>query len=143
MAGFQQLVGVGQSSLFAFQFRHFALRQIQRHQLPQVIAQDVQPGVALAAGLPQRAQVLSQLAPIAVTFRQFRHEGLIAGVVVQQLPLGLAPQQRLVFMLAVDVHQQLAQLPQCLGRLRHAVDVVARTAAAGDHPSQMAVALAG
>jgi hypothetical protein len=40
---------------------------------------------------------------------------LIAGVVVQQSPLGVASQQRLVLVLAVDVHQQLAQLAQVPG----------------------------
>jgi len=56
--------------------------------------------------------------------------------------MGLGLQQRLVFMLAVNVDQQLAQGLQITQRTGGAIDVAARTALGGDHPAQDARAVA-
>ena len=142
LAGVQQLAGVGQLPLLAFQVRDFALRQIQRRQFPQVIAQNIEPGVAFGGGLPQVAQLPPQPTPGLILLDQFCDQRLVAGVVVQQLPLGLAPQQGLMLVLAVNIHQPFTQFPQRLGRLGHAVDVAARAASTGDDPPQLAFPVA-
>ena len=72
---------------------------------------------------------------------QFGDQRLMTGVIIQQLPLRLAPQQGLMFVLAVNVHQPLAQITQGLRGLRRPVDVAAGTPIAGDHPPQLTVPL--
>ena len=44
---------------------------------------EVQSGIALAGGLPQFAQVPPQPAPGLIPFRQFRHQRLVASVIIQ------------------------------------------------------------
>ena len=51
-------------------------------------------------------------------------------MIVQQLPLHLASQQGLMFVLAVNIYKQFPQLAQSLSRLGYAVDVVAGPATA-------------
>ena len=60
----------------------------------------------------------------------------MAGIGVEQLALGIALEQRLVGMLAVDVHQLLAQFAQCLYRCGLAIDVAARAAVGADGAAQ-------
>src|SRR5690606_6983885 len=64
-----------------------------------------------------------------------------AAEAVQRLPLGVAAEQRLVGVLAVDVHQELAQLAHQLQRYRAAVDEAFGAAALLDYPPQQAFAV--
>jgi hypothetical protein len=53
---------------------------------------------------------------------------------VEQLALGIGAQQRLMGVLAVNIHQPFAQISQLGARGRAAVDEGARTALAHDQP---------
>ncbi len=140
LASLQQAAGVGQPPVFGLQLGQFALGQIQFFQLPDLVAQQFQPVVALAGGLAQPVQFRLLVAPVPEGFRQFAEQAAMAGEVVQQLALGLTAQQGLVLVLAVQIHQHLAQLSQAGGRCRLAVDEGLRGAIGGDHPADDALA---
>ena len=46
-----------------------------------------------------------------------------------------------MLVLAMNVHQPLAEFPQRLGRLGHTVDVAARAASTGDDSPQLALSV--
>ena len=64
-----------------------------------------------------------------------------AGLAVEQSALGLGLHQGLVGVLAMDVHQQVAQFAQLGGSGGHAVDVGLAAASVVDHPAQQRAAL--
>lgn len=66
---------------------------------------------------------------------------LVAGIGIQQGQLRRARQQRLLFMLAVDLHQQRGQVAQLCQRHRAAIDPGPRAAVGADHAAQLALVL--
>ena len=82
------------------------------------------PGMALRDGKP--------LLSFAVQGGDPRGQVPVTAEIVQQLPLHGATQQRLMLVLAVDIHQHFAEFPQRLHRCRLAVDVATRATAAVD-----------
>jgi len=60
----------------------------------------------------------------------------VGAEVVEQADVGVAAQQRLVLVLAVDVDQQIPQFLQLLHGGGAAIDVAARAAVAGEDPAQ-------
>ena len=71
--------------------------------------------------------------------RQLRHPG----IGIEQLTLRLRFGQGLVFMLAMNIDQQIAEFAKLLNRHRPAVDPGARSARNIDHPSQQTLTVFG
>ena len=93
------------------------------------------------ARVGQVFQLLAGLAPALCGKLHLTGEVGGACVFVEQAAVGVGLEQRLVFMLAVDVDQQLAQsLEVALGAWR-AIDVAARATFGGDDAAQDARAI--
>ena len=84
-------------------------------------------------GRPQR---LLRFAPGPVGSRNLQRQFGQPGMGVEQRPLGLSAQKRLMGVLTVDIDQELADLTQLLGGCRRTVDVAARAAAGIEHATQ-------
>ena len=67
----------------------------------------------------------------------------MAAVLVDQGALRVAPDERLEFLLAMDVDQPLAEFAHGLRRQRLAIDVLARAPVAADHAPQDELAVVG
>jgi hypothetical protein len=140
LALLQQAAGIGQPAVVCIQLLELPRRQLQGFQLAQLVAQVVQlrgiaarkPAHALDGGLGRRMPA-GRLGD--------RGEWLAMGAeVVEELALGLAAQQALVLVLAVDLHEPLAELAQVGERRGGAVDEGPRAAVGADHAAQQALA---
>ena len=118
--------------MFGLQLVGLALGQIQRLQFPDLIAQQFEPGVAFAARLLQLPHVAPERLPLVEGAGHRFEQRRVIGVVVQQLLLHLAPQQAVVFVLAMQIHQHLAQFAQQAGGRGLTVDKGAGRAIGAD-----------
>ncbi len=115
--------------------------QVQRFQLAEVIAQQLEPRFAVLRRRGCAIALLAQLGPCAVLLGYGIEQLAIVATLIEQLALRGALHQRLVFHLAVNVDERLAELPQCLDRHRLAVHIRARAAVSADYSPQHAFAL--
>ena len=76
------------------------------------------------------------IAPLAPGIRNLVLQRSQPGVGIKQHALCIAAQQRLMFMLPVNINQRLAHLPQLLNRNRRAVQICARAARAINDTAQ-------
>ena len=83
-----------------------------------------------------RVQCLPGFTPSPVSRGNLLRQGGQPGVSIEQHPLRVATEQRLMGMLTVDIDQELTNLSHLLGSRRRAVDITARTAAGIEHPAQ-------
>ena len=138
----QQGFGVGQVFVFLLQLFQFVLTQRECFQLFKLIAQQLMACTLFIARVGQVLKLLFGLAPALC--RQLHLAGQVggAGEFVEQATVGVGLEQRLVFMLTVDVDQQLAQCFEVALGAGRAVDIAARAAFGGDDPAQDARAVA-
>ena len=128
--------------MFLLQLFQFVFSQRECLQLFKLIAEQLMARALFVAGVGQVLKLLFGLAPALC--RQLHLAGQVGGTgeLVEQATMGIGLEQRLVFVLAVDIDQQLAQdLEVALGAGR-AVDIAARAAFGGDDPAQDARAVA-
>jgi hypothetical protein len=138
---FEQARGVCQPGMLLGQLLPLAGRQAERLELPHLpfelgalgrVRQRV--GLGIHAGL-------APLPPLAEEHCHFPGGLSETAVRVQQLALRRRPRERLVLVLAVYVHQELAELAQLGQRRRPAVDIAPRASAGLDDAAHEAGAL--
>jgi len=123
MAVAQDMFGVSQQMLLLFQFRQFVFAQGQ--------------GVEFfCLELQQHPDSM----PVAIPLVDLAGEGLAIGEQIQQAAVGVALEQRLMLVLAVNVDHQLPQLLELLHGGGLAVDKAPRAAFAGDNAAHQAFA---
>ncbi len=140
--GTEQRFGIAQGLVFALQFVQFVFAQGQVFQFFQLVAEQLVAGALLITLAGNALQVVACLLPALCSQLHLARQLLAAGVLVEQAAVGVALEQRLVFMLAVDVDDQLAERLEVSLRAGAAVDVAARAPLGGDHPAQDARAVA-
>jgi len=138
-AGFQQAAGVGLAGVFRVERGDFLHTQSGRFQLAELVAQQFVAGGAVVFAAGHLGQAVTQFLPLPVQCADLRHQGGVAGIGIQQFPLHGRTQQRLVFVLAVNVHQGFAQFAQQLHGGRLAIDVSAGTAVTAEDAPQLAL----
>jgi len=141
-AGAEQLLGVGQVLVFLFELLQFVLAEREILQLFQLIAEQLVACALLVAAVAQPFQGLARLPPALRGQLHLARQVLAAAVLVEQAPVGVGLEQRLVLVLAVNVDQQFAQRLEITLRAGCAIDVAARAALGGDHSAQDAGAFA-
>ena len=135
------MLGVAQGLVFFFQLLQFLLAQRQRFQLLELVAEQLVAGALFVAAAGHPFQLLAGLPP-ALRGEQYLTGQLAgAGIGIQQAAVGIGLEQRLVFVLAVDVDQQFAERLEVALRTRRAIDVGARATFSGDDPAQDARAV--
>ncbi len=109
LAAFEQAAGVGEAPVFLFHLGDLSGLEIQGLKFGQLEAQQLQARLALALRGGETGVLVFQGFPLAIASAQLRDVGTEARVFVEQLTLGIALEQRLMGVLAMDVHQALAQ----------------------------------
>jgi hypothetical protein len=138
---FDQAGGVRKAFVLRLQFLPFLGAETKRIQFLNLPVQLLPLGFQdFGIGL-QRQTLLPDVLPVTECRRNVARQIGGAGVAVQQVALGGPAQQRLVRMLAVDIHQEFADLLELQHRGRTAVDVRARAARRLDHPAHQAHAV--
>ncbi len=138
LAGAQQGAGVGLAAMAGTE-RHDRLRlQVFAVQLAQLVFQEADP-VTHVALLRQRQRFIDQCLPCGRGAAHLAALVLVAGIGIQQGQLRRARQQGLLFVLAVDLHQQRGQVAQLGQGHRAAIDPRPRTAVCTDHAAQLAL----
>lgn len=135
-AGGEQAFGVAQGLLLLLQAFQFVFAEGQVFQFFQLVAEQLVAGALFVAATRQAFEFLAGLLPALRGELHLARQLLAAGVLVEQAPVGLALQQRLVLVLAMDVDQQFAQALQVAQRAGRAVDVGTRATFGSDHPAQ-------
>ncbi|MNE31463.1 hypothetical protein D3C80_1250330 [compost metagenome] len=138
----EQGFGVGQVLVFLFQLLQLVFAEAEVFQFFELVAEQLMAGSLFVAGVGQAVEFMAGLSP--ALRRQLYLAGQVggAGELVEQAAMSVGFQQRLVFMLAVNVDQQLTQGLEVAQRAGRAVDVAARTTFGGDDPAQDARAVA-
>jgi hypothetical protein len=106
-------------------------------QFGQFVPQQFQAMFAIVAA-SQFADACAELTPLLGQVSHLRDARFVFGVGVEQVQLMAAFQQRLVFVLAVDFHQQRGQFAHLADGGRAAVDPGARAAFGANHAAQLA-----
>ncbi len=140
-AGAEQGFGIAQRLVLLFQLLQFMLAQRQIFQLFQLIAEQLMASALLVALAGDTLKFIARLLPALRGELHLARQLLAAGVLVEQAAVGVGLEQRLVFVLAVDIDDQLAQCLEVGLRAGAAVDVAARAAFGGDHSAQDARAV--
>ncbi len=111
--------------MFLFQLFQLGFAQAQAFELFELIAEQLVASALLVAGVGESLQLLARLSP-ALRGKLYL-SGQIGGacVFVEQAAMGVGFQQGLVFMLAMDIDQQLAQGFQVAKGAGRAIDVAA------------------
>jgi len=139
-AAFRQAVGVGQALVVGLQFGQFGGWQRPLLQFRQFMAQQLQPKFAILAAT-ELVHALVQLAPLLRLAAHLGDQVIVARISVEQGQLMGPREQRLVFMLAVDLDQQGGQLSELARVGGAAVDPGAGAAFGTQHSPQLAVAV--
>ena len=107
---FQDLPGIGQLFLFAFQPVDFAVLQRELFKLLDLVGQQLATGGLLVPGRSQFVQFVASPQPVRGQLFELPGGTALAREIVEQASLGFLAEQGLVRVLAVDIDQQLAQL---------------------------------
>ena len=102
---FDQFRAVREARVFLFKLRDFVGLETQRLQLAYLVAQQFQARLAIGALALKRVQTLGQGLQRVVLLRHLGGCCFEPGIGVERVALGIALEQRLVLVLAVDVHQ--------------------------------------
>ncbi|MNN55347.1 hypothetical protein D3C81_1702190 [compost metagenome] len=105
----QQGFGVGQVFVFLLQLLQLVITEAEVFQLFKLIAEQLMACALFVARIGEALQLLASLAPALGGELNLAGQVGSAGVLVQQAAVSIGFQQGLVFMLAVDIDQQLAQ----------------------------------
>ena len=133
---------MGQAPLLPIQLLDVPRRQAQAFEFLDLEAQQVQARRPLRPLGEEGAQPVLPGAVVAKEAGQFPDLAGLAGVAVQELALGGGAQQGLVGMLAMDVHQVLAQGLELVAAGESTVDVGPGTAAGRQQAADGAIAIA-
>ena len=136
-----QFRAVREARVFLFKLRDFVGLEPQRLQFTHLVAQQFQTRLAVGALALKRVQALGQGLQRAMLFRHLGGCCFEPGIGIERIALGIALEQRLMLVLAVDVHQQIAELAQLLHRHRAAVDEGLRRFVGFDRAPQHALAV--
>ena len=112
--------------------------QLETAQLLDLVTQEVALARALGRGAPEPGRRRPRALPGLPSGAKLRQALPRACEVVQDLALGIAAQERLMGVLAVDLHEELADVAQALHGDRPPVDEGPRAAVAADGPAQHA-----
>ena len=135
-----QAPGIAQSRMLLVQFLQFMFAQVQGLQFLGLVTQEIQFRRPVPGGLLEFGQSAPGLVVLVVESGHGPGKRLVTGILVQQAPLIRASEQGLVGVLAVDIHQSLAQFLERLDRYRAAVDKGPGSAVAHQDTAQDALA---
>ena len=126
---------VGEPGVFLGERIDFTRLQPQRRQLLHLVAQQLEPRVAVACLAVELERAIEQPEPDTVRDAHLADERGELAVAVEQLALRGTSGQGLKFVLAVDVDEDVAGLAQQLHRYRLPVQIGARAAVGADDPA--------
>ncbi len=135
---FGQCAAVAQALAFRLQFRRFARRRVERVELLQLEAQQVDTRRAAGVVGPQPLEPVAEGLPHSERGFRVAAQRVEIAVVIQQFALHRTPAERLVEVLAVDVQQHFAEALELLHRDGVAVDKGPRPAVGIDHAPEQA-----
>ena len=107
-----QFTGVRQALVTLAEFRHFILGQGERVEFADLEAQVIQATLAVVLCRAEVLQALFEALHPLVQAEEFQQMAAVLRMVIHDRQLLGAPYQRLMFVLAVDVHQQFAEFAQ-------------------------------
>ena len=140
----QQVVSMRQPLLLGRQRFPLARCQPQLREFIDLPLQPLDPDGLFARAMTGRFQCPGRLLPLLPVLPKLGQLPFLSGHAVEQLALGARPQQMLRLVLAMNVHQLLAQLAQPRNRARVAVDLCPRTAVLlDDAPQQQGTRITG
>ena len=135
-----QAFGIGQALVAGFQLGQGVGCQRPLRQIVHLVTQQFDALRTILA-TAELAHALASFAPLRGGVVHVAQQVVVVGEGVEQVHLVAARKQRLVFVLAVDFHQQCGQFAELPRVGRAAVDPRARTALAADHAPQLAGAI--
>jgi hypothetical protein len=134
----QQSIGIAQPALFLFGFLPFGAVEGKCDKLPHLPFQQFAFANRCLDILLGRRARLACGTPCTVCNGDIGCQRLRPGVSIEQVALGIATQQRMMGVLAMDVGEQIGDFAQLSQRRRGTVDIAPGTAGTVDHSAQQA-----
>ena len=138
VGGLQDVLGIGQQLEFLLLCGELARAQVEFVQFIHLVGQQLGPRGLLVAGAGEQFQLALAAQPVRGNLLDFQRQWQVVGIGVQQLALHRLAQQRLMFVLAVDVDQQGTEFGAILQGRAGAVDVGPAAPLGGNHAAQQA-----
>ena len=135
------MLGIAQLLVLLLQGLQLVVAECQIFQLFKLVAEQLLACALFFTGFAQTLQFVAGLSPALCGELYLAGQLFGACVSVQQAAVGVVFQQRLVFMLAVDVNEQFAKRLEISLGAGAAVDVGAGASFTGDNPAQDAGAI--